>query len=258
MATPAEQMYAFRKDEPTEKFSVYLCETESQKQACYRLRFDVFANEMGAEVRGSELGIDKDEFDDACRHLAVRDNHTDQIIATTRLFDSDSRVLTGSFYSETEFDLSNIVTSHHRFVEVGRTCIHPDYRRGAALAMLWQGIAKIVIAEKIDYLIGCASIQLSLGDRYLNSLMQQVRAKHFAPESLRVHPLVPLRLQPEEPVADNVIFPTLLKGYLRQGALICGEPYLDMSFGVADVFVLLDCKHINARYTRHFLDRVGS
>lgn len=258
MATPAEQMYDAHINQPQEKFSVYVCETEKQIQACYRLRFEVFANEMGAEVRGSELGIDKDEFDDVCRHLAVRDNHSGQIIATTRLLDSDSRVLVGSFYSETEFDLTNILQSQYQFMEVGRTCIHPDYRRGAALAMLWQGIAKIVLTEKVDYLIGCASVQLSLGDRYLRTLMQQIREKHFAPEHLRVRPLVPMHLSPDEPIADNVIFPTLLKGYLRQGALICGEPYLDVAFGVADVFVLLDCKHINARYARHFLDRVGS
>ncbi len=258
MATPASTMLDMHAANGKDKFSVFLADNEQLKLACYQLRFAVFANEMGAEVRGAESGIDKDEFDDHCRHLIVMDNHSGRIIATTRLLDNNGRHAVGSFYSETEFDLSKILNSQHRFMEVGRTCIHPDYRRGAALAMLWQGIAKLVLSEQIEYLIGCASVQLSLGDRYLRALMQQVREHHFTPEHLRVRPLVPLRLLPEDPMPDNVIMPTLLKGYLRQGALICGEPYLDAAFGVADVFVLLDCKHISARYTRHFLDRVSN
>ncbi|MBI3560960.1 MAG: GNAT family N-acetyltransferase [Gammaproteobacteria bacterium] len=258
MATPASTMFELQNAAATERFSVVVASNDIERRSCYRLRYNVFANELGADLRGSETGIDKDEFDDHCRHLAVYDNHSREIIATTRLLDNMGRGHAGSFYSETEFDLSNILHSHQRFLEVGRTCIHPDYRRGAALAMLWQGIAKLVVAEKIDYLIGCASVPLSLGDRYLGALMQHVRDHHFAPQHLQVRPLVALRLLPEEPVLKNVLLPTLLKGYLRQGALICGEPYLDAAFGVADVFVLLDCKHINARYTRHFFDRVGS
>ena len=238
-----------------EKFSVFLAQDEAQKLECYRLRYRVFATELGAEVRGAEQGIDKDEFDDHCLHLIVRDNQRDEIIATTRLLTDAGHLHTGSFYSETEFDLSNILNQSHRFLEVGRTCIHPDYRRGSALAMLWQGIARIVIAEKIDYLMGCASIQLADGDRYLHALMRQLRQNHFSPASQRVRPYVPLRLIEQGPMPDNVIMPTLLKGYLRQGAVICGEPYLDAAFGVADVFVLLDCKHVTQRYTRHFLDR---
>ena len=238
-----------------EKFSVFLAQDEAQKRDCYRLRYNVFASEMGANVRGAEAGIDKDEFDDHCMHLIVRDNQLGEIIATTRLLTDEGRTHTGSFYSETEFDLRNILNEQHRFMEVGRTCIHPDYRRGAVLAILWQGIARIVLTERIDYLMGCASIQLSAGDRYLHALMQQIREKHFAPESQRVRPFVPLRLIDQGPMPDNIIMPTLLKGYLRQGAVICGEPYLDMAFGVADVFVLLDCKHVTSRYARHFLDR---
>lgn len=257
MAIPASKLLDLYSEDTNGKFSVFLAEDELQKQACYRLRYEVFASEMGAQLHGSEHGIDKDEFDDHCRHLAVRDNQLGVIIATTRLLDNRGRQHVGSFYSETEFDLANILNSPHCFMEVGRTCIHPDYRRGAALAMLWQGIAKLVMHEQVDYLIGCASIQLSLGDNYLRAVMQHIRDKHYAPENLRVRPLVPLRLIDQDPLPENVILPTLLKGYLRQGAVICGEPYLDAAFGVADVFVLLDCKQVNNRYARHFLDRVS-
>jgi len=256
MAMPSNAISRLAQQAKHNRLSVFVAETPAQRQRCYKLRYDVFAGELGAEVRGSEPGLDKDRFDDACRHLAVYDNHTHEVVATTRLLDNNGRSQTGMFYSETEFDLSNISSDGCRFMEVGRTCIHPDYRRGSALAMLWQGIARLVVDQHIDYLIGCASIPLSAGDKYLAALMHHLRTRHYAPESLRVRPLIPLRLEQQPPLPDDVIPPTLLRAYLRQGALICGEPYWDAGFGVADVFVLLDCDRISSRYVKHFIERI--
>ncbi|MEJ2361915.1 MAG: GNAT family N-acyltransferase [Gammaproteobacteria bacterium] len=256
MATPFNEVSNITLAEQQNRFSVFLADSHFQRHQCYKLRYDVFANEMGAEVRGTEPGIDKDRFDDACHHLAVYDNYTNELIATTRLLDNEGRARVGIFYSETEFDLSNILSDGCRFMEVGRTCIHPEYRRGSALAMLWQGIARLVVEDHIDYLIGCASIPMSAGDKYLSTLMTHIRARHYAPESLRVRPLVPLRLEQQDPMPDDIIPPTLLKAYLRQGAMICGEPYWDAAFGVADVFVLLDCDQISSRYVKRFIERL--
>ena len=84
--------------------------------------------------------------------------------------------------------------------------------------------------------------------------MQVLRNKHYSDAEQRVRPLVPLKLSATS-VSEDVIMPTLLKAYIRQGAVICGEPYLDAAFGVADVFVLMDCNKITSRYRRHFIDR---
>lgn len=256
MAMPLNQMNLLTRADQQNRFSVFLADNPKQRHQCYKLRYDVFANEMGAEVRGTEPGIDKDRFDDACQHLAVYDNHTNELVATTRLLDNAGRDKVGIYYSETEFDLSNILSDGCRFMEVGRTCIHPDYRRGAALPLLWQGISRLVVENRVDYLIGCASIPMSAGDKYLAALMTHLRNRHFAPPALRVRPLVPLRLEQQDPMPDDVIPPTLLKAYLRQGAMICGEPYWDAAFGVADVFVLLDCDQISSRYVKHFIERL--
>jgi len=249
MATPAHRVEQLQKIRPQENYSVFLADDEQTRIQCYKLRYDIFSDELGAEVRGQEEGLDKDRFDDHCQHLVVYDNQSNELIATTRLLNNDGRAITGLFYSESEFDLSNILHPDVAFMEVGRTCIHPAYRKGAVLAMLWQGIARAVVAKKIDYLIGCASIPLSNGDKYITGIMHHIYQSHYAPESLRVRPLVPLRLNEDYPLPDDVILPTLLKGYLRQGALICGEPYWDAAFGVADVFVLLECGQITSRYT---------
>jgi putative hemolysin len=255
MATPLTEIGVLPSLQAHGRFSVFIADSPAQRRQCYKLRYAVFADELGVAVRGDEAGIDKDRFDDACLHLAVYDNHTRELIATTRLLDNAGRAQTGLFYSETEFDLSNILSDGCRFMEVGRTCIHPDYRRGATLAILWQGIARLVVDTHVDYLIGCASIPLSSGDKYLSALMHHLRDKHFAPPSLRVRPRVPLRLEQVGTLPDDVIPPTLLKAYLRLGAYICGEPNWDAGFGVADVFVLLDCEQLPNPDDTPYLER---
>lgn len=103
--------------------------------------------------------------------------------------------------------------------------------------------------------MGCASIPLSAGDGYISSVMQHLRMQHFSSDVFRVQPLVPLRLADYEHTED-VILPTLLRAYINQGAVVCGDPYGDASFGVADVFVVLDCNKITCRYKKYFMERV--
>jgi len=107
----------------------------------------------------------------------------------------------------------------------------------------------------VDYLIGCASIPLSGGERYIASVMHHLRTHHFIAADKQVQPLVILP-RVETKNIDDVIIPTLLKGYLRQGAFICGEPYWDAQFGVADVFVLVDTDKITSRFQKHFIERM--
>lgn len=238
----------------TNRFSVRMAENSDEIEQCLRLRYRVFAQEMGARLSSKEVGIDTDRFDKFCKHLIVFDNKTNAVIATTRLLVSEDAKRSGLFYSETEFDLEYILNKPGRFLEVGRTCIDPDSRKGAVLAILWQGIAEMVVKHKVNYLIGCASISLRNGDTYINSIMNTLRNKHFSPSDLRARPLVPLRLNKE--LVGDVELPPLLKAYLRQGAMICGEPHWDAEFNVADVFILLSCETMSRRYQRHFFERV--
>ena len=243
------------RDTRSNRLKVRIAESEHEIRDCLALRYEIFANEMGANLASTE--IDRDRFDAACTHLMVYELESGEVVATTRLLSSDEAPSVGGFYSQTEFDLDRVLARPGRFVEVGRTCIHPAYRTGAALALLWHGIAREVAEKKVDYLMGCASIDLASGDRYLASVMRQLRKRHFSGEDCRVQPRIPVRLDECE-TDNNVILPTLLKAYLKQGAVICGEPYWDAEFGVADVFVLLDCERIASRYQRHFVDRISA
>ncbi len=239
------------------KFKVKLAASETEVDQCLSLRFDVFAGELGASLKASKGNLDHDRFDDHCMHLMVVDNETQDLVATTRLLTSEKSEQAGGFYSETEFDLGGILARPGRLMEVGRTCIHPQNRNGIALSLLWHGIAQEVIGQQINFLMGCASIPLSGGDRYLESVMRQLRHQHFSKPELRVRPRVPVpRVKTND--YEDVILPTLLKAYLRQGAVVYGEPYWDAEFGVADVFVMLDCERITRRYMRHFVDRISA
>ena len=238
----------------SKRFSVRLAESRQEIEQCLRLRYRIFAQEMGARLSSNDEGLDQDRFDEFCKHLIVFDNSTGKVIATTRLLVSEDAKTSGYFYSETEFNLELILNQPGRFLEVGRTCIDPESRKGAVLAFLWQGIAEVVVKQKVDYLIGCASISLSHGDTYINSVMHILRKKYFSPNDLRVSPLVPLRTN-RQLVDESISLPALLKGYLRQGAMICGEPHWDAEFNVADVFVLLPCEKMSSRYQRHFFQK---
>lgn len=239
----------------SKRFTVRLAENDNEIEQCLRLRYRIFAREMGARLASAETGIDRDRFDEFCQHLMVFDHESGDVIATTRLLISENAEKSGYFYSETEFDLSLVLNKQGRFLEVGRTCIDPDSRKGAVLAILWQGIAEIVTKQNVDYLMGCASISLSGGDVYIYSLLNQLRTEHLSPDDLRVRPLVPLRINTDIKITGDVLMPTLLKGYLRQGAMICGEPHWDAEFNVADVFVLMPCEKMADRYQRHFFQK---
>lgn len=256
MATPCSAMPLGR--EPLHRrsaFTVSLASTDTEVEQCLRLRYRIFADEMGATLRTARPGIDQDRFDPFCKHLMVRDTDNGEVIGTTRLLMSHDAAQVGMFYSETEFNLERILALPGRFMEVGRTCIHPDYRRGAALAMLWNGVAQVTVLDNVDYLIGCASISLNKGDSYVVSILEYLRANHWAPDSLRVTPLIGLNTR-DAMASCNVILPPLLKGYLRLGAMICGEPYWDAAFNVADTFILVDRDQLARRYVRHFVNRV--
>jgi len=236
------------------RFSVRLAENTKEIEQCLRLRYRIFAQEMGARLSSNSEGLDQDRFDEFCKHLMVFDNESGKVIATTRLLVSEDAKTSGYFYSETEFNLESILNQPGRFLEVGRTCIDPDSRKGAVLAILWQGIAAFVLKKKVDYLIGCASISLSRGDKYISSIMDVLRKKYFSANDLRTSPLIPLKIN-RELADDGVALPALLKGYLRQGAMICGEPHWDAEFNVADVFVLLPCEQMSRHYLRHFFQQ---
>lgn len=232
-----------------------LASTDAEIMALQKLRYQIFAEEMGADLH-SDNGLDCDNYDAYCDHLIVLDTDSNQIIGGTRLLPRARSHFTDGFYSASEFNMDAILQLEGSILEVGRTCIHPDYRNGATIAILWSQLAKYTQINQFDYMIGCASIGLEDGGYNAAKIMEKIRAKHLSPEHLRVTPKHDFAVDETalSPSTEKVTMPPLLKAYLNLGAYVCGEPCLDSDFNVVDVFILLELKLLNHRYARHFLD----
>lgn len=230
--------------------------SEREIREAQRLRYEVFCEEYNVELPVNMVWnghpIDIDELDDHCLHLVVRTHDDMEIIGYTRVLTCDLAARFGKYYSSHEFDIENVTNRQGRFLEIGRTCIHPDYRNGATIAVLWAQLAKYMQENDYQYLFGCASVSLDDGGTMLAALMPVIREKHMADSEFSVEPRVPLKVK-ETSCDAKPIFPPLLKAYMRMGARVCGEACWDPDFNVADLFVLLDINNVSARYAKHFL-----
>ena len=241
-------------DGGSKRFEVRVTENAQEILEAQRLRYEVFAMEMGAKLESEYLGLDRDRFDHFVKHLIVRDTRQRKIIGYTRILTRDMANIVGGFYSSNEFDLTRIMSLHGNIIEIGRTCIHRDYRKGGTIALLWSGIARVMEAYRADYLIGCASIPMGENGDIPQTVLGGLDRNHLASEMYRVYPKTPVPFRRDLiPTKANVDIPPLIKGYLRAGAKICGEPCWDPDFNVADVFICLDREHIDKRYAKHFV-----
>lgn len=237
---------------PRRRLHVGLARTPQEKRAAQALRWRVFAEELGARLRARTPGIDEDEFDAHCEHLVVQDEDCGEVVGTYRLLAPAAARRLGSYYSETEFDLTRLRHLRPRLVEAGRSCIHPDFRDGAVIALLWAGLARYMLAHGHGYLAGCASMDMADGGHAAAAAWARLRGAHLAPVEYHVFPRRPLPLEELDARGDAEV-PPLLRGYLRAGAWVCGEPARDPDFNTADFFVLLPLANLTPRYARHFL-----
>ena len=233
---------------------VSLARDKREVREAQALRYKVFAEEMGAQLMSAASGLDEDEFDSVCDHLIVRDTQTGKVIGTYRILPPERAAQIGGYYSEQEFDFSRLVHLRVGMVEIGRSCVHPDYRGGAVITLLWSGLADYLRQHDYDYLIGCASVSMEDGGHTAASLYNKLAADVLCPVEWRVFPHTPLPL--ERLQGDlNITTPPLIKGYLRVGAYICGEPAWDADFNCADFMMLLSIKQMNELYAKHFMNK---
>lgn len=236
---------------PAPHYAVRLARNEAEVRAAQRLRHQVFAGELGARLDGPEPGLDADAFDAYCDHLLVVEEETEQVVGTYRLLPPERAAVAGRLYSEGEFELSALAPIRPDLVEVGRSCVHPDHRNGAVIALIWAGLARYMEGSGHNWLAGCCSIPLADGGVLAAATRENVLARNLAPEEYRVTPHLPWN--PEGiTFPDRVELPPLLRGYLRLGAWVCGEPAFDAEFGCADLYVLLSLRRTNPRYLNHF------
>ncbi len=246
-----EKQLALKQNSQQKKLYLSLARNPAEVAEAQRLRYKVFAEEMGAELSGTG-GLDIDGFDAYCDHLLVRESTTNQVIGTYRILCPHQANEAGGYYSAGEFDLSRLAHLFKSTVEVGRACVHQNYRNGGTITMLWAGLARYMQMHHYEYMIGCASVPMHDGGHMAASLYHKLKDEYLSPSEYRVFPHNPL------PMASlnkemQIACPPLIKGYLRLGAYICGEPAWDAYFNSADMLVMLPLSKINSRYASHFL-----
>ncbi|HUW51626.1 MAG TPA: GNAT family N-acyltransferase [Sulfuricella sp.] len=236
------------------KLFLTFAQTREDVREAQRLRYRVFSEEMGARLKSEESGLDQDIYDPFCEHLLVRNGDTGEVVGTYRILTPDQAKKIGGFYSADEFDLTRLLHLSERMVEVGRSCVHPDYRNGAAISLLWSGLAKFMLTRGYEYLMGCASVSMADGGHAAASLYNHLKVDNLSPIEWRVFPRFALPLDKlNGNASEPTPLPPLLKGYLHAGAYICGDPAWDPDFNTADFLVMLPMSKVNRRYARHFL-----
>ncbi len=251
-------------------YEVRLTRNKDERRQVRQLRYDVFVEEEGASATEEQRNLreEYDAYDRFAEYLAVF--HNGKIVGTYRIIDRDAAEKMGSFYTETEFNLSKIKKVDGNIAEMSRACVAREYRENAlVMRMLWAGLGEYVMRRKIAILFGVASW---VGTKPVESAqaISYLYYNHLSPLGLRATVL-------SENFADGVnqkqsrmnILPRdfvdeadarrqmtpLIKGYLRLGATFGKGVFIDKPFNTYDVFVMVQTKKISATYQKHFLGR---
>ncbi|MGZ4582785.1 MAG: GNAT family N-acetyltransferase [Mycobacterium sp.] len=242
-------------------YSLLLSTDPGMIEAAQRLRYDVFSSTPGFALpaAGGERR-DVDRFDEYCDHLLVRDDDTGELVGCYRMLAPAGAIAAGGLYTETEFDVHAFDPLRPSLVEMGRAVVRDGHRNGGVVLLMWAGILAYLDRYGYDYVTGCVSVPIgdeSDGENpgsQLRGVRDFILTRHAAPPEYRVRPYRPVVVggRPLDAIAapPRPTVPPLMRGYLRLGAQVCGEPAHDPDFGVGDFCVLLDKRRADTRYLR--------
>lgn len=240
---------------PAARIQIVWARHQDEVRQAQKLRYQVFAREMGARLSTVIADHDVDKFDDFCEHLLARDTVSGQVIGTYRVLTPTQAVRAGGAYSDTEFDLSPLRHLRPKMVELGRSCVHADFRHGGVILALGSALYEFMARNKLETMMGCASIPMlhngMVSGDVAASVWRQMQEKYMACQELQVKAHLPL---PVEQLDDSleVAPPALIKGYLRQGAKVLGAPAWDPDFNTADLPLLIHVKDAPSRFLKYF------
>lgn len=243
-------------------YSIKFAVDPEEIKATQRLRYKVFNVEQGKGLDSANRnGIDCDEFDDYCLHLIVEKKDDSMPVGTYRINIGPMADCDIGFYSSREYAITGFDAIQRQVLEVGRSCVSPEYRNGTVVALLWAGISEVLARTKMRYLTGCVSLEDTRPEvawavydylcenGKLSGEVTAVPREGFdlpRPEQEKIDAIRNNRLE------FRRALPPLLKGYLRIGAKICGPPAFDYEFGTSDFLILMDVFKLPGRYSKHF------
>lgn len=238
----------------TPLFRLSLAQNMDDLLACQRLRYQIFNCELSEGLaRSHDSGLDRDEFDLICDHLMVEDAATGMLVGTYRMQTGYRAQGNLGFYSAQLFDLAPFEPLRGEILELGRACVHHDYRNTTALFLLWKGIASYATLCNARYLIGCSSLSSQDQDEGL-ALYHSLSDKYLAEPALRTQPHPAHRCIPTRELVLPPRTPRLFRAYLEISGRICGPPAIDPEFRTIDFLTLVDLHRIPDRLRERYFD----
>ena len=249
-------------------FIIKLVDNKSELKKAQALRYSVFYKEKKARPTFPKkmMRLDYDKIDKFADHLIVIDKKRkgikNKIVGTYRLIRGDVASHFGGFYTSSEFDLTNILNSynHPQILELGRSCVHKDYRNGTTMNLLWKAIAEYIKLYDIKVLLGCASFPGTDVQEFSKEL-SYLRSNFSLSEEISVKSLVnnnyPVYNKNNFIKSDLRTFaklPPLIKGYLRVGGKVSDTFFIDNDFNTIDLCVVVQVKNIDEKYKNKFLN----
>ena len=216
-------------------------DTLKELQDVQRFRAKQFSHQFGLTF---EDDLDQDLYDFGCEHAVLRDKWSGEIVAYTRLKLFQGHEI-GQSYSAQEFEIVPHLSHLPSIVEIGRTCVHPHFRSGKALSMLWLNMApKILWSMRAKYLMGCVSI-------HLEDNLARTYYTHRQIQQLEDHQTIDIRskraFEPERPdysFPQDERMPKLFQTYLGMQSKLSKEAFFDEEFKCLDYFVFLEVNKI--------------
>lgn len=250
---------------------VRLARSPKEIKLAQKLRYEIFYEEMHAKPdwRMRMTRRDIDGYDFCCDHLLVLDHDRPagkRIVGTYRLLRQEVAQAQSGFYSAGEYDLGPLLGESfgaqmgegRQLLELGRSCVHKDYRANSTINMLWKGIAEYLKEHNIAYMFGCASFE-GVDPAAFSEAFAYLYHNHLVPDDFKVRALEDQFVEMNTMTADEIdvkrarrALPPLIKGYLRLGCFFGDGAVVDSQFGTTDVFILLPVEKIAKRYSKHY------
>lgn len=250
-------------------FLIKLVENKSELKSAQSLRYSVFYKERNAKPSLSKkiIKLDYDSIDHFAHHLIVidktRKKSSNQIVGTYRLLKGDFARQLGGFYTSSEFDLTNIIKIYrdNQILELGRSCIHKDYRNRNIMSLIWKVIARYINLYDIKILFGCASFPGIDVFKFSEQLFF-LRDNFSLPNDLSVKSLDKdifsidtFKIKKVDMISTFLKLPPLIKGYLRVGGKVSDSYFVDHQFNTIDLCIAVKTENIDYKYKKKYLNQ---
>ena len=259
----SSELHRFSRKLPPQRsgsLEVRLAQSEEEIKAAQTLRYEIFYEECGAQPSEeiARLKRDVSPIDEFCDVLLVIDKSCNKIVGTYRFMLREAALSYGEYFTASEFDVSKLLKVPGQIMELGRSCVHKEYRTKPTMQLLWRGIGAYILLNEVSFCFGCASFIGTDVSKYTQAL-SYLYHNHLAPIEIRARALSAhyqeMNLLPPSEINEKEAMrqlPPLIKGYLRLGAFVGEGAFVDEPFNSIDVCIIVEKETIKNRYTQRY------